>query len=267
MTRRAAALAMLAPCLAGAGCRGGDANAVPRAEVVVFAAASLQDALSDIAPRFQAETGISLVFNFGGSNVLAHQSVASRQADVFLSASEEWMDHAETAGVVVTGSRRPFLSNQLVVIGSLATPIRLRRPEDLATTPFRYLSLADPDAVPAGRYAKTYLESIGHDGATAWDRVKDRVVPAADVRAAMALVEARPDILGIVYRTDAAMSTNVRVLLEVIGDGSPEIRYSAAALHGPGDPAAAARFLAYLAGPEASRILTAHGFIVLDGSR
>lgn len=228
-------------------------------EILVFAAASLRDVMAELTAPLTEETGLVPVFNFAGSNVLALQIAASPAADVFLSADERWMDHLEQAGRLADGSRRVFLSNRLVVVAHLDSELALTDPAELAALEFRFLSLADPEAVPAGVYARGFLESAG-----LWTVLRDRVVPAPDVRAALALVEARPDAIGIVYLTDAMASGEVRRLYEVPEALSPPIRYSAAAVRGAYE-GRAALFLDFLGSAAATAIFEKHGFVV-DGS-
>ena len=228
-------------------------------EVVVFAAASLRDALQDLSAPFQKGSGIRTVFNLAGSNVLARQIEAAPAADVYLSANQEWMDYLQEAGRIEPGTRRTFASNRLVVIAQRDNPTQLNDPAQLADLDFRFLSLADPEAVPAGRYARQYLQGIDGSGQL-WNRLSSRVAPAPDVRAALALVAADPDILGIVYRTDAASSQRVRVLYEVPANEGPVIRYSAALLRDGPNPEAGRRFLEFLSGEEAMGVLEALGF-------
>ncbi|MEE8585203.1 MAG: molybdate ABC transporter substrate-binding protein [Acidobacteriota bacterium] len=228
-------------------------------EVMVFAAASLREALQEISAPFQKSSSIRTVFNFAGSNVLARQIEAAPAADVFLSANKEWMDYLQELGRIEPGTRRTFASNRLAVIAHRNNPVQLNDPAQLADLDFRFLSLADPEAVPAGRYARQYLQGIDGSGQL-WNRLSSRVAPAPDVRAAMALVEADPEILGIVYRTDAASSQRVRVLYEVPAKQGPEIRYSAALLRDGPNPEAGRRFLEFLAGKEAMEMLEALGF-------
>lgn len=228
-------------------------------EVVVFAAASLRDVLRDLSESFRQESGIRAVFNFAGSNVLAQQIEAAPAADVYLSANEQWMDYLREAGRIERDTRRNFASNRLVIIAHRDGLFQLKDPARLADLDFRYLSLADPEAVPAGRYARQYLQSIDADGQL-WDRLKRRVAPAPDVRAALAVVEADPQLLGIVYRTDAATSRQVRVLYEVPAGEGPEIRYSAALVKDAPHPEEGKRFLAFLSGPEAMGVLREMGF-------
>jgi molybdate transport system substrate-binding protein len=260
--------ALLCVAVIFAGCsprphRGGE-----RRELLVFAAASLKDVLGELSRPFETQTGISPVFNFAGSNVLALQIEASPQsAQVFLSADENWMDHVDKAGLIEPGSRRAFLSNRLVIIANRDNPLQLPSPAQLADADFRYLSLADPEAVPAGRYARRFMEHVAVGDTNLWTRVKDRVAPAPDVRAALALVEAQKEIIGIVYRTDAAISKKVRVVLDVPEELTPAIRYSCACIRNSRDAEAARAFLDFLASPEAVAVFRAHGFVTLGDGR
>ncbi len=202
-------------------------------EVVVFAAASLADALGEIGRDFEARSGLRVVLSFGGSNDLARQIRAGAPADVFVSASAERMDEVERAGLVRAADRVDLLSNRLVVVVPAAALARPATPEDLVGV--RRLALGDPQAVPAGIYARQWLEKRG-----LWERVRDRVVPTLDVRAALAAVESGNADAGIVYRTDAAISRRVRVALEVPAGEAPRIVYPAALLAGARGPAARA---------------------------
>lgn len=229
--------------------------------LLVFAAASLRDVCGELADPFERLTGVTPIFNFAGSNVLAQQIEAAPGGGVFISANEHWMDYLDAAGLIVPESRRVILSNRLVIVAHPASTIVLAGAADLAGAEFRFLSLADPQAVPAGLYARRFLENVAVDGGDLWSRVRARVAPAPDVRAALGLVEAQPDILGVVYRTDAMASDKVRVVLEVPDRLTPPIRYSAAAIQGARHRQAGERFLGFLAGPEAAAVFEAHGFV------
>jgi molybdate transport system substrate-binding protein len=175
-------------------------------EVVVFAAASLQDVITEIGGQYTRKHDTEVVFNFAGSNVLAQQIAASPKADVFLSANQDWMDFLEKSGAIVPESRVSFLSNRLVVIGNINNPWEVESPQDLCQLDLKYLALGNPDAVPAGRYAREWLQSEQCGNHTIWDELEPHISPAPDVRAALGMVEADPGIIGIVYQTDAAMS-------------------------------------------------------------
>jgi molybdate transport system substrate-binding protein len=224
-------------------------------EVLVFAAASLTDALKDVGRLFEAATGHSVAFNFGGSSDLARQIKAGAPADVFFSADLARMDELERAGLVRAEDRVSLLSNVLVVIVPADSRAVVKAPSDLAG--FRHLALANPESVPAGIYARRWLASLG-----LWERLKDRVVPTLDVRAALAAVEAENADAGIVYRTDAALSKRVRVALEVPRDQGPKITYALAALAGPGRAGTRA-LRAFLASPAALEVFHRHGFEII----
>lgn len=226
-------------------------------EVVVFAAASLRDVIDEIGGLYAEASGVEVVANFAGSNELARQIRASPQGDVFLSANEKWMDEVEAAGLLAPGSRVALLSNRLVVVARDDSPYRVSEPGDLATLPYRHLVIANPEAVPAGIYARQWLESKG-----LWQALADRVAPALDVRAALGLVETDPELIGIVYRTDAAASRRAEVLYQVPADEGPRIVYAAAAIAGGPDPANGLGLMEFLQGAEAAAAFERHGFVV-----
>ena len=236
-------------------------------EVVVFAAASLRDAMQAIGAGFEEETGVRVVFNFAGSNVLAQQIVAASGADVFLSANVRWMDAVAEAGRVMEGTRRVLLTNTLAVVAHPRSTWRLDAPCRLAEFGFKYLALGDPAAVPAGRYARDWLSAQTCDGRSLWQAVEDRVAPAPNVRAALGLVLAEPDLVGIVYKTDyLAFAQEARLLYEVPAAAGPPIRYTLAQVDAGPNPEAARRFLGYLNGETARRHFEPHGFTVLKNS-
>lgn len=224
-------------------------------EILVFAAASLTESLEELGRTFQKTTGNSPRFSFGASSDLARQIEAGAPADVFFSADTVRMDQLERSGRVTKGDRREFLGNSLVVIVPTGSSYRVRKPRDLLSFP--RIALADPAAVPAGVYAKKWLEAEG-----LWDRVSARVVPTLDVRAALAAVETEAAPAAIVYKTDARVSNRVRMVYEV--SGKPEIVYSLAPISGSGKKAAA-DFVRFLASPEAAAVFTRHGFVIRAG--
>jgi molybdate transport system substrate-binding protein len=228
-------------------------------EVMVYAATSLRDVLQDLAPRCEAALGIRLVFNFGGSNDLARQIEAGDKADVFFSADESWMDHVARAGLLDTDSRLSPLSNRLVVVVPKDSALAIHSAGDLVAPAVRRLSLANPDAVPAGKYAKAWLEKAG-----VWNRLQDRVVPGVDVRAALAAVESGAVEAGVVYRTDAAISGRARVAYEVPETDAPPISYALAAIRDRPYLPQARLVVQWLAGPEATASFERRGFILRD---
>ena len=234
-----------------------------REEILVFAAASLRESMEDIGQQFEEATGTKVLFNFAGSNDLAHQIIAAPRADIFLSANTSWMDSAEKAGRIHNHMRTDILANSLVVIANRQSTASMNAPCELSDLSFSHLALGNPDAVPAGKYARAWLASVICDGQPLWASLEERIVPAPDVRAALGLVLADPNVLGIVYNTDQiAFSNETSVLFTVTG--GPPIRYVAARIADAPAPAAADSFYRYIAGPEAAEIFERHGFISLS---
>lgn len=228
--------------------------------MTVFAAASLGDVVDDLVDGFGAD-GWEVTVNVAGSNTLAQQIHAADGADIFLSADVRWVDWLESRGRTVPAMRRNFASNRLVVVARADAPYTMESLDDLPRLDIDRLALADPEAVPAGRYARAHLEQ-----SSLYGRLVDQVVPTLDVRAALGLVESDPRIVGIVYETDAVGSDKVQILhtLEPL-PGIP-IEYCAVMLDGAENPSGAALFLDFLVSPEASAIFERHGFThtVLD---
>jgi molybdate transport system substrate-binding protein len=250
---------MLALCIVSAiAC--GSASSDTDGEVLVFAAASLRDVLQEVGTAFEKEAGIGVVFNFAGSNLLARQIEASPIADVFISADERWMDYVAGLDLVAPGTRATPLGNRLVVVANADSGLRLGDIAELTAAEFAFLSLADPDAVPAGRYARETLQRVRAGATDLWSQLHYLVAPAPDVRAALALVEARSDVVGIVYHTDALTSARVKIVLDIPEAVSPTIRYAMAAI-GPQPTAAATRWLEFLQGNLARETLERYGFL------
>ncbi len=239
----------------------GSVAAAPAPEVTVYAAASLRDALQALAPVCETVAQARFVFNFGASNDLARQIVAANKADVFFSADEAWMDNVAADGLVDASSRRSLLGNRLIIVVPKPSELSIASAADLAGERVRRLALANPDAVPAGKYAKAWLEKVG-----LWDRVRERVVPFPDVRATLAAVEAGAVDAGVVYRTDAAIANGARVAFEVRAADGPDIRYAVAALAQRPALEAARRTVACFAGAEARGVFEKLGFVVLEPS-
>ena len=224
-----------------------------RQEVLVSAAASLAEVMESVGGAYEMRTGVRVVVNTGASNTLARQILAGAAADLFISADESQMDTVRTE--IVAGSRVNLLSNQLAIAVPADRPRLLKSARDLAHSSFRRIAIGDPAAVPAGVYAKAYLQKLG-----VWEAVSARIVPSASVRAALAAVENGAADAAIVYRTDLTGARRVSLALAIpVADG-PRIVYPAAVIRGGRNRDAATRLLAWLQGAEASRIFDAAGF-------
>jgi molybdate transport system substrate-binding protein len=229
-------------------------------DVRLFAASSLTDALSEIDALFEAShPGVHVVPQFGGSSDLARQILAGAPADLFFSADERQMDRVARAGLVDEASRRDLLSNQLVIIEARRSRTKLGVPADLLRV--EHVAMADPEAVPAGVYARRYLETAG-----LWATLAAKVVPTLDVRGALAAVASGNVEAGLVYRTDASIEPRVRVVYEIPRDEGPEILYPVAVMRQASSESAIA-FVRFLGAAEAGRIFEKFGFVFLTEGR
>ena len=232
-----------------------DGDAAP---ILVSAAASLSEVMAAIAERFESETGATVRLNVAGSQMLASQIIEGAPVDLFVSADELQMERVAAAGRLEAGSRVDLLTNQLVVVVPSDRPDTVAAPRDLARASIERLALGDPEAVPAGVYARGWLRAAG-----VWDAVAAKVVPASNVRAALRAVESGAADAGIVYRTDVRTSTGAIIAFEVpIGEG-PAIVYPAAVTADAPNRAGALRFLDYLRTSAAHPLFEAAGFVTL----
>jgi molybdate transport system substrate-binding protein len=239
------------------------AHAADAVDLNVFAAASLTDALEEIKPAYEKESGDRLSLNLGASSTLARQIQEGAPADLFLSADEAKMDALESRKLVLAGTRKSVLSNTLVIVvpadpaNPAETGLPISCPADLAGPRVRALALADPRSVPAGIYARQYLQKM-----KLWEKVAGRVVPTENVRGALAAVESGNVDAAIVYKTDARISKKVRVAYEVPREEGPAISYPFAVVAESRNPEAARRFLRYLESPAALGVFRKFGFVV-----
>jgi molybdate transport system substrate-binding protein len=224
------------------------------AEVRVFAAVSLTEALEEISDGYEKTTGDEVVFHFGASSMLARQIEQGAPADLFLSADEARMDALAKQGLVVASTRASVLSNTLVVVVPKEGGMNLASPAQLTNA--QSIALAEPSSVPAGVYARAWLQKIG-----LWERLQPKVIPTDNVRAALAAVESGNVDAAIVYKTDARIARHTRVAFEVPRAQGPAISYPFAMLRDAGNRKSAMRLLAYLKSKAAMRIFAKHGFI------
>lgn len=227
--------------------------------LTIFAAASLKEALDEASAAYAGAAGGGRpAISYAGSNQLARQIEQGAPADVFLSADEEWMDYLAARKLLKEGARRVLLGNRLVVAGPAgAAPVVVDRNLDLVgLLKGGRLAVPDMKAVPAGKYAKAALDSLG-----LFDQAKDRIAGAENVRVALAYVSRGEAPYGIVYATDAAADPKVAIVGFFPEDSHPKIVYPVAILATSTNPKAAA-FVDFLRGPEAKAIFEKRGFSV-----
>lgn len=222
-------------------------HAAAQERLVVFAAASLKNALDAV----NAGAGIPCVVSYAASSALAKQIEQGAPAQVFISADQDWMDYLDRKALLVPGTRRDLLGNSLVWIVPAGKPIPAKPIDVLG--PRDRLAIADPEHVPAGKYARAALQNLG-----LWATVAPRIAATENVRVALALVARGETPLGIVYETDAREEPKVSIAARIEPRLHPRIVYPAAALRGA--PPRAQRYLDYLASPGAASIFALHGF-------
>jgi molybdate transport system substrate-binding protein len=228
--------------------------------VLVFAAASLRNALDDAVAAFDRETGDTVQVSYAASSALARQIESGAPADLYISADLDWMDYAQKHNLIRPDTRKDLLGNRLVLIApadSAINKVDIKPGIPLAKLlGGGRLSLADA-AVPAGRYAEASLEKLG-----VWSSVADHLARAQDVRGALFFVSRREAPLGIVYATDAAADHGVKVVGVFPGDTHPPIIYPIALTAASRNPEAQ-HFLKFLEGPSARPFFEKQGFTVL----
>jgi molybdate transport system substrate-binding protein len=269
ITRRFLVAVALAAVIAGAAHAheaagpGGPGGARPDAKqpVVVFAAASLKNALDAVAKDWTREAGVEVKISYAASSALARQIEQAAPADLFISADVPWMNYVAKKKLIDPASRVDLLGNALVLVagpGWTKGDVDLKSGGDLAgLLGNERLAMGEPGSVPAGKYGKAALEALG-----AWEGVKAKVAGAENVRAALALVSRGEAPLGIVYRTDAAADRAVRVVATFPADSHPPIVYPAAKLAASSSPNADA-FLKRLASGGARKTFEDAGFAVI----
>ena len=261
VTRRFGFAAALAAILALAQLPGPRPALAQSGGPTVFAAASLKNALDAVVADWVKVGHPAPRISYAGSNALAKQLEQGAPADIFFSADLDWMDYAQKKGLIKRETRIDLLSNRIVLIAPSqgAVPIDIRRGFDLAKAlDGGRLAMGNVDSVPAGKYGKAALETLG-----AWDGVRDKVAQADTVRAALLLVERGEAPLGIVYATDAVADPGVKVLGTFPDDSHPAIIYPVALTRDGTNPEAAG-FIAFLRGSDARAAFEQQGFTVLN---
>jgi molybdate transport system substrate-binding protein len=223
--------------------------------LIVAAATSLTEVLTEIASIHRERGRRDVSFNFAGSSALARQILSGAPVDVFVSADARQMDRVERAGAVLGGTRRPIAGNALVVVVPGTGRQQWTNAHPLMSPAVRRIAIADVDAVPAGVYAKAWLERQ-----EMWEQVTDKLVPTANVRAALAAVDTASADAAIVYRTDARVPGERSVVYEVPEAAAPPIVYYAAVIAQSRSAGAARAFVDLLASEEGRGVLTRHGF-------
>lgn len=224
--------------------------------VVVFAAASTTNAVTDIGAAFTQSTGIEVTTNFASSSALAQQIESGADADVYISANQKWADYLEEKGF--SNQQTTLLKNRIVIIVPQDSSLTAENADVLLSPEVKNIAMGETSSVPVGRYGKQALEKLG-----LWEQLEGKVTAAKDVRSALAYVETEAAEAGIVYSTDAAISDQVKVIYSFPEDATAKpISYPAMILKQAVTPAAAKQFYEFLQGPQADAIFKQYGFLI-----
>ena len=227
------------------------------ADLTIFAAASLKEALDENVKAFNLKTGYQVRVSYAGSNALARQIENGAPADLFIPADEEWMDYAAQKNLISAGTRRNLVTNRLVLIAPVDSKVQLRIAPKFALAQALQggrLALANPDAVPAGKYARAALTRLG-----VWGEVEKSLTRSENVRASLVLVARGETPLGIVYATDAKAEPKVRVVDTFAASLHPPVVYPAAIVAGKVNLVTQS-LLEYLHAAEARAVWRRYGF-------
>lgn len=237
-----------------------NAAAAQAKEILVFAAASLKNALDEADAAYRQKSGVKVSVSYAASGALARQIENGAPADVFISADEEWMNRLQKEGLIRPGTRADWLGNRLVLVASANSGAKLDLKPGLdlmGALKGGRLAIGDPKFVPAGRYAQAALQKLG-----AWDALRNSLALSDSVRAALALVSRGEAPLGIVYETDVAADKGVRIIGVFPEDSHPPIVYPIALTAGSKNPDAP-KYLAWLKSREAAPFFEKQGFRIL----
>ncbi|TDT01596.1 molybdate ABC transporter substrate-binding protein [Erwinia rhapontici] len=236
-------------------------HAIAAENVTVFAAASLTNALQDIASEYEQGKDVKIVSSFASSSTLARQIEQGAPADLFISADQQWMDYASEKKTIDNGSRVTLLGNDLVLVAPTASqpqPVNISKTTDWKSLlKGQRLAVGDPDHVPAGIYAKEALQNLG-----AWEQLSPLMARSNSVRAALALVERNETPYGIVYGSDAIASKKVTVVGIFPKESHKPVEYPLAIVTDHNNARVKA-FYDYLKGPEAAVVFKKYGFAPL----
>lgn len=227
-------------------------------ELVISAAASLTDVLNELGPMYsQAVPGVILIFTYGSSGAMQGQIEEGAPADLFISAASKPMDQLEEKGLLLEGSKKDLLINEVVMIAPKASTKALSSFADGAGDQVSKIALGEPEGVPVGAYAKEVFESLG-----CWERVATKVVYGSDVRQVLTWVASGEVDCGVVYATDAAVTADVVIVAQAPEGSHQPVIYPGAVIKASAHPEEAQAFLDYLSGEEATAVFEKYGFVL-----
>jgi molybdate transport system substrate-binding protein len=255
-SRRAFGILMALVFACGIGFAGGPVPQSAKADLTVSAAISLKDALDEVKQLYiSANPGVSIATNYGASGTLQIQIEQGAPVDVFLSAAPKQMDALAGKDLLLEGTRKDLLRNEVVLIVPKDSSLRIASFQDLTRADVKQVALGEPTTVPAGQYAKEVLTHMG-----IYDAVNSKAVLGKDVRQVLTYVETGNVDAGIVYATDALSSSKVKVVAQAPADTHAPVIYPVAVIKSSKNPAAARAFTDFLSGSQAQTVFQKYGF-------
>ncbi len=244
------------------GCSAKPQQAVTKVEPVeinISAAASLKEALTEIQTQYGKESQDTLQFNFGGSGALQKQIQEGAPCDLFISAAKSNMDTLEEGGFILPDSRKDLLGNHLVLICSKEMSEKILSSKFLTNAEVKSIAIGTPESVPAGKYAKQALTTLG-----LWDKLQDKIVLAKDVKQVLEYVETGNVDCGFVYTTDALLLKSGVMVNEDFSASHDSIIYPAALIKDSTKIEAAKKFYAFLETDYAKEVFKKYGFAIME---
>lgn len=247
-----------------AGCGGAKqaapGSAIQPVELNISAAISIKDVLNEVQTNYQKKNpNVKLVYNLGASGSLQKQIEQGAPADIFISAAPKQMNDLEANNLINKATRRNLVENKLVVVIPKESKLNITKYEDLTLDVVQKVSLGETTTVPAGQYAQQVLQHLG-----IWEKVKDKVVFAKDVRTVLTYTETGNVEAGIVYKTDAVSSPKVKVVATAPDDSHQPIVYPIAVVTCSKQQKAAEDFIAYLFSTESKAVFEKNGFVMAN---
>ena len=250
---------LLAAILAASSLAPSALSQASRQDLTISAAVSLKDALDEISQLYRvAKPEVSLHFNLGGSGTLRLQIEQGAPVDLFISASPDEMKNLESKSLLLPGTRKDLLRNQVVLIVPNGRNV-VGSFQDLAKPDVKFIAMGEPQTVPAGKYAQEVLTHLG-----LYDQLKPKFVLGRDVREVLTYVATGNADAGIVYATDAQSSKDVKVVAKASEDSHSPVIYPVAVIKASSNPAGAKEFEAFLLGPQARTVFLKFGFTPLS---
>lgn len=224
-------------------------------ELMISAAVSLTDTLEEIKELYEEENEVELTFNLGGSGSLAQQIQQGAPVDVFISANQNWMDTLEEEELIFPETRIDLTGNSIVLIADPSTSLTYESVDEISADDVEQIAIGNPESVPAGKYTEEILHNL-----EMWDKLKDKLVLAKDVRQVLTYVETGNVDIGFVYESDALISDNIKILAKVDQALHEPIVYPAAVLENTENEQAARQFIQFMETDTAQEILKKYGF-------